>query len=1041
MQFILKTKWWVMLAWVFAIVLMLTFAPNLSTLVQSKGQASVPEGYSSTEANHLLNQWSIQDGESSHSQVVLVFHDNKGLSSSEVNQAKKAFLYLKSHKTLLGITNMTSHFDQPSLKDQLVSKDHKTIIVPISLSMAKKHSVIVKQLYGAIKPYKVPHYYTSSWMIEDDFTQSTQEGLHKSEGITIVFILLVLFIVFRSVVAPLVPLITVGITFMVSQSILAFLVERFNFPLSNFTQIFLVAVLFGIGTDYCILLLSRFKEELNQHDTTSEAILTTFRHGGRTVFFSCLAVFIGFSTIGLSTFNIYQSAAGVAVGIAVLFVALLTVVPFFMAVLGRRLFWPTRKSISNSQSKLWGGMGRFAFKRPFVTLLIVAAIILPFLLTYHGDKSFNQLDEMGDKYPSVKGFNYVAQSFGPGESMPTTIVIKNDDRMDTKRDLQTIEAISEEVKKVNHVKSVESVTRPTGTPISNFLVPNQALTLTQGLDQTNNGVKKIANGLSDAATKLSASQPDLNKSTTGIQGLIDVTARLHNGLNQLQSGLQQVENGMKSGTSGASDLEAGLKKAEAGAKQLQQSSAQLYQGYQQIDNGLNQLHTHYAQATQGLNQGLGQIRDGFKAYANTHPEAQTDPTYQQSLGGLNRLLDPSNADSPLNGLVVLNQNLQGATASLTKANAGLNQLTQGQQSLTSGLGQLVTGIDQLRSGLAKATNGQGQIIQKMPALSNGTSQINDGQKQLLSGFSQLNNQMGSLIDGLKNSTNGLNKVSNGLTQANGFLSELSNSNSQLAGFYIPDAAIKSKDFQKAINVYMSKDRKYTKLSVIFDVNPYSVTALNQIDDLKAAVSRATKGTSLENAKVEIGGITSTNADLEQMSHRDYTRTVTLMLIGIGLILIALFRSIIMPLYILLSLVLSYFTAMGISEAIFVHLLGKTGINWAVPFFGFVMLVALGVDYSIFLMDRFNEYQTLDIREAMISAMKNMGSVILSAAVILGGTFAAMIPSGVMTLAEIATIIISGLVLYACVFLPLFIPVMVRTFGQANWWPFKPSRSN
>jgi putative drug exporter of the RND superfamily len=1040
MKFVLKAKWWVMLAWLLVIALLLVFAPNLSTLVQSKGQATVPKGYNSTEASDLLNQWSKQDGTNSSSQVLLVFHDNKGLSTSEVQESKKAFNYLKSHKESLGLTDLTSHFDQPSLKDKMVSKDHKTIIVVLSLSMNKKHSAIVNQLNGALKPYKVDHYYTSSWMIEDDFTQSTQEGLHKSEWITIIFILLVLFIVFRSAVAPLVPLITVGITFMVSQSILAFLVERFNFPLSNFTQIFLVAVLFGIGTDYCILLLSRFKEEINQHETTRDAILTTFRHGGRTVFFSCLAVFIGFSAIGLSTFNIYQSAAGVAVGIAVLFFSLLTVVPFFMAILGRRLFWPTKKSLSHNQSKMWGGMGRFAFKRPLVALLIVAAIILPFLLTYHGDKSFNQLDEMGDKYPSVKGFNYVAQSFGPGESMPTTIVIKNDERMDSKRDLQTIEAISQEVKKVNHVKSVQSVTRPTGSPISNFLVPNQALTLNQGLNKTNDGVKKIANGLSDAATKLSSSQPDLQKSTSGIQGLISGTSSLQNGLVQLQTGLQQVETGMKSGTSGANDLENGLKKAEAGAKQLGQSSDQLYKGYQQIGGGLNQLQSHYVQATQGLNQGLGQLRDGLTAYANEHPEAKNDKYFGPSLNGLNDMLNPSNTNSPLNALVVLNQNLQGATTSLSKANAGLNQLTQGQTGLTSGLGQLVSGIDQLRSGLNQVTNGQGQIIQKMPALTSGTSQVNNGQKQLLSGFSQLNNQMGTLINGLNKSTTGLNKVSNGLTQANDFLSELSNSNSQLSGFYIPDAAIKSTDFQKAMNVYMSKDRKYTKLSVIFDVNPYSVTALNQIQNVKAAVSRVTKGTSLENANVAIGGITSTNADLEQMSHRDYTRTVTLMLIGIGLILMALFRSIIMPLYVLLSLVLSYFTAMGISEAIFVHLLGKTGINWAVPFFGFVMLVALGVDYSIFLMDRFNEHQTLDIAEAMIDSMKNMGSVILSAAVILGGTFAAMYPSGVMTLSEIATIIISGLVLYACVFLPLFIPVMVRTFGKANWWPFKPARS-
>jgi RND superfamily putative drug exporter len=131
--------------------------------------------------------------------------------------------------------------------------------------------------------------------------------------------------------------------------------------------------------------------------------------------------------------------------------------------------------------------------------------------------------------------------------------------------------------------------------------------------------------------------------------------------------------------------------------------------------------------------------------------------------------------------------------------------------------------------------------------------------------------------------------------------------------------------------------------------------------------------------------------------------------------------------------------MAIAEVIFVRMLGYTGLSWTVPFFGFVLLVALGVDYSIFLMDRFKEYGHLRAEEAILLAMKNMGTVIMSAALILGGTFAAMLPSGVQSLLQIATIVLSGLALYAFVMLPLFIPVMVRTFGEANNWPFMGRR--
>jgi len=126
----------------------------------------------------------------------------------------------------------------------------------------------------------------------------------------------------------------------------------------------------------------------------------------------------------------------------------------------------------------------------------------------------------------------------------------------------------------------------------------------------------------------------------------------------------------------------------------------------------------------------------------------------------------------------------------------------------------------------------------------------------------------------------------------------------------------------------------------------------------------------------------------------------------------------------------------VRRAKYVHILGFSGISWAVPFFAFVILVALGVDYSIFLIDRFNEYKDLSVGQAMLVAMKKMGTVIISAVIILGGTFAAMIPSGMLSLIQIAAIILTGVFLYALIVLPLFIPVMVKTFGAANWWPFK-----
>ncbi|MGG1963432.1 MMPL family transporter [Bacillus pumilus] len=97
-----------------------------------------------------------------------------------------------------------------------------------------------------------------------------------------------------------------------------------------------------------------------------------------------------------------------------------------------------------------------------------------------------------------------------------------------------------------------------------------------------------------------------------------------------------------------------------------------------------------------------------------------------------------------------------------------------------------------------------------------------------------------------------------------------------------------------------------------------------------------------------------------------------MLAGIFIILIILLRSIVMPIYLTLSLILTYFTSVGLTEWIFKTFFGYDGLSWAVPFFSFVILVTLGIDYSIFLMDRFNEWKGEHVQASMISAMRNIG---------------------------------------------------------------------
>lgn len=1048
MKSVIKGRWGIAAVWVVIVVVLAMLAPNMADLVREKGQINVPDGYSSSYAQKMLDELDSKDKSADGSQVALVFHSGKKLTDPQINEIKGAVDELKQDKNNAGITDVVTHFKQKDLKDQLASKDGKTILALVTVKKdGKEPAELSKALYSEIEDVKVPHYYTSSWMIDEDVVASSQEGLKKTEYITVVFILAVLFVVFRSFVAPIIPLVTVGISYIAAQSIVAFLVDQWNFPLSTFTQIFLVAVLFGIGTDYCILLLSRFKEEMGNHESLHDAILTTYKTAGRTVFFSGLAVMIGFAAIGFSTFKLYQSAAAVAIGVAVLLLALLTIVPFFMAVLGSKLFWPSKAAMEHKQSRIWGAAGSFSFKRPLLTLVIVAAIVTPFLATYDGDLSFNSLDEIGDKYNSVKAFNVISDSFGPGESLPAKIVLKNDVPMDRSEYLATIEKVSREVEQIDGVDRVRSATRPVGEELKELQVSHQADSLDNGLKKGNKGLKKISGGLSEASAQLSSSQPKMKQTTDGIGELVTGTNKLKTGIGDLSGALSQIEKGMRDGSKGAGDLKNGVEQAKASADLLYKSNQQLLNGYQAMESGLGQLHGGYAETARQLNttsKSLAQLQGSFAGlegeYGSADPatDIKRDPNYQaikgtfsQLQGGLGKLAG---------GLDRLNGELNLVKSKMGQANAGLNKVVGGQKQLADGLRTIASGLGQLESGINKAANGQQQVITKLPEVQGGLAKIAGGQQQLKSGFSQMDQQLSQLSNGLDESAKGIKKVSGGIDSANDYLASLSSSpDPEMAGWFLPDDVLNNKDFKQVFDTYMPGDRKLTTLDVIFKENPYSQEALGQVDEIKQAVKRATTGTNLENAQVGISGVTSIYADLNDISASDYARTVVLMLVGIGLILIIMFRSFIMPLYIIASLILTYYTAMAFTESIFVNLLGYSGINWAVPFFAFVILVALGVDYSIFLMDRFNEYKSLSVKEAMILSMKNMGTVIISAVVILGGTFAAMYPSGVLSLLQIATIILSGLLLYAFVILPLFVPVMVKTFGKANWWPFMGSK--
>ncbi|MGG5254686.1 MMPL family transporter [Neobacillus sp. SM06] len=1019
-----KLKNWRSLSFIFWIII--TFVtvitmPNLDQLVKEKGQITIPKTEQSAVANDMLKQMD-QKGEETYG-IIAVFNSGskKALSSEQKDQISTVINELKAKQKQLGISAITSHLDSKELEKQLVSKDNTTILTQLSID--KKQGTITnvsKKINQVIQTKDVQTYLTGSELINNDFVKSTQEGVKKTEVIAIVFILAVLIIVFRSPIVPIISLLTVGVSYLVSMGAIAQLVDKVNFPFSNFTQVFVVVVLFGIGTDYNILLYTRFKEELSKQESALMAARVTIQSAGKTVLYSGLAVLLGFTSLILANFKLYQATSAVAIGVAVLLLVLVTLNPFFMALLGKGMFYPVKKFNGHGDNRLWGFLAKNSVARPLIAILLVLALSIPFILNYSNALNFNSLWEVSNKYESKQGINLIDAHFPPGFSSPATVVIQSNKKLDQASSLQTLDDLASKISNVKGVAEVYSPTRPTGNKLKELYINKQANELNTGLGDANNGIGKINQGLSSASGQIGSSD---TSGLANVQKLIDGTTQAENGVAALGDAMNQVTAGINSGATGAQQIEDGLASVSKNIITLSSATAQLYTGYSQLESGLSSYDHYFAsisQAIDGARAGYQQIETLMTNLIKTKPELANDPNVQQTIGIAKAAQGQlTNLSSQLEQLRVQHQ---AAMVSFKKANDSLAKVNAGLGQMKGGVALLQKGTNDLKTGLIQGAAGSGQIASKSAELKTGLTQITNGQVQLLTGLKDLQQKMGQLQSGLSESTKGLDQVGNGLKDAQKYLRNLSESKSSET-FYIPKEVLASKDFQKALDTYMSTDRKIAKMTIILDVNPYSKKAMPIIRSINKQVDAALNGTDLQDAKVAIGGTTAVNADLKDVSQKDFLRTATIMLIGIALVLILITRSVSRSIFIVGSLVLVYFTSLGISELMSANILHVNLLGWNVPFFSFIMIVALGVDYSIFLMMRYNELEG-DTATRIADASRHIGGVVLSAALILGGTFAALIPSGVLTLIQVASVVMIGLLLLSLLAMPILLPALI-----------------
>lgn len=232
------------------------------------------------------------------------------------------------------------------------------------------------------------------------------------------------------------------------------------------------------------------------------------------------------------------------------------------------------------------------------------------------------------------------------------------------------------------------------------------------------------------------------------------------------------------------------------------------------------------------------------------------------------------------------------------------------------------------------------------------------------------------------------------------------------------------------------DDDIAQLDIVLDADPESQEAFAIISDVRLALDDLGDGSGL------VGGIDAEGLDLRDAQQRDQNLVIPLILVLVLAVLIVLLRSLLAPVLLLVAVVASFFSAVGIGSILFETVFGFPGVDTNVLLFSFLFLVALGVDYSIFLVTRAKEeVPLLGTTEGMVRALAATGGVITSAGILLAAVFAVLGVLPLITLTQVGVIVCIGVLIDTLLVRTVIVPAMTFIAKDRFWWPRRPELSD
>lgn len=388
---------------------------------------------------------------------------------------------------------------------------------------------------------------TGSDALDYDMMVSTQEDIEHIDPISIVLVIILIGLFFRSLVTPFLPLAAIGMAVVIALTCV-FLIATFVMDVTNYVLVLLTVSMLGAGCDYCIFMLSRYREERIKGLSKKEAVEESVTWAGESITTSAFTVMIGFGVMGLCSFSMVSSIGiCLAVGIFLALMFALTFLPSFMMVIGDRVFWPAKMEKLRIQRKDPNKQGRmsrlaksyfkhsakFAIKHAWA--LIIAGILISIPSVYimlNLETSYDFISTMPN-CESREGIDVIIDNFGGGSIMPIYLevdfidIIWQDAVVQNETEIRLVDQISTNISSLSTIKKVTSLTQPYGGPIEyNNLTDYSLMQRVEYVEMMNRMISK--NGRNALFTITVAGEPFSQPSINDVNAISDYIGKVSN---------------------------------------------------------------------------------------------------------------------------------------------------------------------------------------------------------------------------------------------------------------------------------------------------------------------------------------------------------------------------------------------------------------------------------------------------------------------------------------------------------------------------------